>query len=345
MKGSKIWGVGKHHLFINGQPRWVYVSPEALRKDYEILKANLPIPVGIDHLDEKIIQQNKILKKMDLLSVGSIEDVELVDNGIKILKAKITNPLIQELYNQKKLPSWSIVSKVSLKECKSGKVDYVEDYSIINRVDFVEKGACTTCNLEYNNELMNAKSVIGENMAEERNNPGQEGQEGNEEPTLTDVAKAITDFKEEIKEDINKIDERITALEKGNTEGQANNADESGEGSGDNEENLEFKAMKAEIAEMKAKAIKAEAKATVEGYVKEGKIEPKNIDKHVKLALGDIDSYNDMMAEAPVVIKNLGERLSDGQASGNGGSDKKLSKYEQENDINIEELTAEDADN
>jgi len=81
VKGSKIWGTGKHHLYINKKPRWVYVSPEALEKDYAILKAKLPIPIGIDHQDPKILQENKILEEMDLLNVGSIYILGLKDEG------------------------------------------------------------------------------------------------------------------------------------------------------------------------------------------------------------------------------------------------------------------------
>ncbi|MDR2967840.1 MAG: hypothetical protein LBU74_07845 [Methanobacteriaceae archaeon] len=94
MKGSKIWGVGKHHLYINGEPRWVYVSQEALKKDYAILKAKLPIPIGIDHLKPEIIPQNKIIQKMNFLNIGIIEDLKLKNNGIHILKAKIRNLLL-----------------------------------------------------------------------------------------------------------------------------------------------------------------------------------------------------------------------------------------------------------
>ncbi len=347
MKGSKIWGVGKHHLWINKEPRWVYVSPEALRKDYNILKANLPIPVGIDHLDEKIIKENKILSKMDLLNVGSIEDVELVDEGIRILEAKITNPLIQDLYNQKKLPSWSIVSKVSLKDCESGKVDFVEDYSIINRVDFVEKGACKTCNLEYTeNGLLNAKSVIGDIMAEEGDsNNGTQSNDGSE-TTLNDVVKLITEFKGEVTENFKKMDDRIEALEGNNA--RANDAGEDGDnpdGENQNTEDSKIEAALAEINDMKAKAAKNEATGLVNGYIKEGKVLPKQVEQHVTLAMAEPEQYKAMMAESPIIVENLGERFSDGEARGtDGNSDEKLSSYEKDNNVNIEEMCAEDAD-
>lgn len=340
MKGSKIWGAGKHHLYINKKPTWVYVSPEAARKDYKILKANLPIPIGIDHLDPEIIQANKILEKMDPLNVGTINDVELKDDGIHILEAEISNPAIQQLYKDKKLPSWSIVSKASLKECQSGKADYIENYSIIDRVDFVEKGACTTCNLNYedNDDLIYAKSVIGEIMADNNENNNE-----NNNPTLEDVVKAITDFKKEVNDKIEKIDERIKAVEEPSEE---NNDDEGSENNAENDANAknpELEKLQKDIAKMKAEAADMEAKNTVKSYIDEGKILPKDIENHVSLAATNPEQYKVMMDDAPVLIEHLGERLSTQEAGGTNPDDGNLSKYEQDNDINIEEMIAEEA--
>jgi chromatin remodeling complex protein RSC6 len=329
VKGSKIWGVEKHHLFVNGNPAWVYVSKEALEKDYNILKAKLPIPIGIDHLDPEMIQENKILEKMDLLNVGIITDVELKENGIHILEAQITNPLIQELYNDEKLPDFSMVGNVFLSECETGQVDYIENYNVINRVDFVEKGACTTCNVEYN-DLMNAKSVIGDiNMTEEgnENNP-----KNDDETTLTDVVQAISDFKEEQKTQFDSLDERIKALEENKAE--ANDPDpEENDSEGDtNEDNPEVKAMRAEIDEIKAQAAQKEATSIVTGYINEGKVLPKHVEKHVSLALAEPEAYKEMMAEAPEIVP-IGERLSDAEA---GNSDDEDSEEEDPVDELIE---------
>lgn len=320
MKGSKIWGVGKHHLFVDGEPTWVYVSPEAAKKDFNILKANLPIPIGIDHLDDKLLEQNPILKKMNLLDVGEISDVELKDNGIHILEAKITNPLVKELYNEKKLPDFSMVGNVSLNECKTGQADYVENYNVINRVDFVEKGACTTCNVEYGHSLLEAKSVIGDIMAEDGNNNDNGGQ--NEDPTLNDVMKGITDLKEEQKNQFDGLDERIKALEENNAEGSNPDDEGDNEGSEGSEDNSELKAMKAEIAEMKAKSAKKEATSLVNSYIDEGKVLPKAVAKHVSLALAEPEAYKEMMAEAPVVVE-INKRRSNAEAgdAGDEGSE------------------------
>lgn len=327
MKGSKIWGVGKHHLFVDGEPTWVYVSEDAVKKDYNILKARLPIPIGIDHLDKKIIQENKILEKFDLLNVGSIEDVELKEDGIHILDYKISNPIIQELYAQKKLPSLSMVGNVNLSECASGKVDYVENYNVINRVDFVEKGACTTCNVEYaENDLMNAKSVIGDIMAEEGNNVNNnnEGQEGeNQDPSLADVAKSITDFKKEVTDKLDNMDERIKNIEEGN--GEASNAD--GEGSGDSEgetKDPKLEALESKLADMEAKAAEKEATSLVNGYIEAGKILPKDVKDHVELALSEPEGYKKIMAKAPVVVE-IDKRHSSAEA--NNADDDESEEY------------------
>jgi len=301
MKGSKIWGVGKHHLYINGQPRWVYVSPEAIKKDYQILKANLPIPIGIDHLSKEILQQNKILGKMNLLDVGVINDVELTNEGIHILEAKITHPSIQELYDTEQLPDFSMVGNVSLNKCKTGQADYVENYNVISRVDFVEKGACTTCNVDYSEKLISAKSVIGDMMAEENKNKN-EGDGQTEEPTLNDVMKGITDLKEEQKNQFDGLDERIKVLEE-NKATAGETPDPDNDNPEDNPENPKIDALEAKIADLEAKAAIKEATSLVNGYIDEGKVLPKDVEDHVGLALAEPEKYTKLLAKAPVVVE------------------------------------------
>lgn len=320
MKGSKIWGVGKHHLFVDGKPTWVYVSEDALKKDYNILKAKLPIPIGIDHLDKKILQENPILEKLDLLNVGVIEDVELKDTGIHILEGKITNPIIKELYDEKRLPDFSMVGNVSLSKCKTGKVDYIEDHNVINRVDFVEKGACTTCNVEYGHSLLEAKSIIGDIMAEDGNNGNNnngDGQEGdNQDSTMADVVKSITDFKKEVSDKLDSMDERITAIEGGTGEAQNSdydNNDNGEDGSEGETKDPKLEALEAKVASMEAKAAEKEATSLVNGYIEEGKILPKDVKDHVELALSEPEGYQKIMAKAPVVVE-IDKRHSSAEA-------------------------------
>jgi hypothetical protein len=167
------------------EPTKVYANAESVKNDYNILKQNLPIQIGIDHLDDNVIESNKILKKMNLLNVGTIRDVKLEDNKIKITDAEITNPVIQKLYDEGELPYFSQVSRMNTKKCESGKADVIENYSVINRVDFVEKGACNTCKTgltEVNASFggVNAKAIIGDdNVADDTSNTGdQSGTDG-----------------------------------------------------------------------------------------------------------------------------------------------------------------------
>lgn len=226
---------------------------------------------------------------------------------------------------KKKLPDFSMVGNVSLSKCKTGKVDYIEDHNVINRVDFVEKGACTTCNVEYGHNLLEAKSIIGDIMVEEGNNGNNntDGQEGeNQDPSLADVAKSITNFKKEVTDKLDNMDERITAIEGG--DGEAGNA--GGESSGDSEEGSEgetkdpkLEALEAKVASMEAKAAEKEATSLVNGYIEEGKILPKDVKDHVELALSEPEGYQKIMAKAPVVVE-IDKRHSSAEA-GNPDND------------------------
>ena len=97
---------------------------------------------------------------------------------VKISDAEITNPAIQELYDKGELTDFSPVSTMYASKCPTGQADKVEQYSVINRVDFVPKGACKTCNVNYEGnaslstkiERYDAKAIIGdENMATDPN--------------------------------------------------------------------------------------------------------------------------------------------------------------------------------
>ena len=185
-------------MWLDKKPTYVRATAESVKKDYEILQENLPIQIGIDHLDDDILAKNKILQKMNLLDVGIITAVKLENDSIKIAEAKITNPTIQALYDAGELDDFSIVSDMYVRPCPTGKADAIEDYSVINRVDFVGKGACKTCQVEppaamASSGRFNAKAIIGdENMAGD--NPANDGAgDGKEdvEPTMADIGKTL----------------------------------------------------------------------------------------------------------------------------------------------------------
>jgi hypothetical protein len=143
------WSPGIHSLFINGKPSRLLVPKETIQPTFELLRDKLSesrVPLGIDHLDEQILNENKILAKMNPLDVGEVKQVATDGRDIYITDSLLTNPSVQELHDKGELPSFSIVGPVNVHECERDDIDYVLDsFKDIERIDFVEQGGCQTC--------------------------------------------------------------------------------------------------------------------------------------------------------------------------------------------------------
>ena len=322
-------------MWLDDKPTRVHATPESVKQDYEILKQNLPIPIGIDHLDDKTLNQNPILKKMNLLNVGSIDDVKLEDNAIRITESKITNPTVQELYDNGELTDFSFVSDMYTDKCKTGLADAVEKYSVINRVDFVEKGACKECKVDYNNaqasvpQRAQAKAIFkGDGtMADGNGNPDQNAGDQNSpdgsdaEPTMQDVLNAIQEQNNFLKSSITAIEGalKIKAVPQDGQPPATPTAQpaapaQAGDATPDDENNNSEPAaasdateqriikLEKEVKAQKALAAKAQAASVVDGYLKEGKVKPADVENHIALAMDAEDKYKAIMDTAPVVI-------------------------------------------
>lgn len=143
------WSPGIHNLFINKKPARLLVPPETILPTFRLLKDKLTysrMPLGIDHLDEQILNENKILAKLNPLDVGDVKEVATDGQDIYITDSRLTNKSVQELYNKGELPAFSIVGPVNVHECEREDIDYVLDsFKDIERIDFVEQGGCQTC--------------------------------------------------------------------------------------------------------------------------------------------------------------------------------------------------------
>jgi hypothetical protein len=319
IKNGIIWAAGVHNIWVNHKPARVKVTPASIKKDYQILEGNLPIPIGIDHLKDEVLAANPVLSKMNLLNVGEIKKIKLEGDEIHIAEAELTNPLIKQMYNDGELENVSIVSNIKPRPCPTGEVDYIEEYSVINRLDFVGQGGCDTCKVP-NPLVLNAKSSmenVGDNMADENKN---------EEITLETLAEG----QKELLEKVNGIETRIKTLEE--KEGEKEPEDgEATEGKAE-EKTDEAKASDSRIkaVEKQLKAMKAEAKANeaaqlVNGFVEEGKVLAKHVENHVAMAMAAPTQYKASMEEAPVLV-NM-DRLSKAKAgkSNPGGDDEDTS--------------------
>lgn len=281
---------------------------------------------------------------MNLLNVGSIDDVKLEDNAIRITESKITNPTVQELYDNGELTDFSFVSDMYTDKCKTGLADAVEKYSVINRVDFVEKGACHECKVDYNNaqasvpQRAQAKAIIkgGNSMAGDAGNTNpapadQNGGSGNsgdgkgddqQEVTAQDVLNAINEMSTYLKSSITAIEGalKIKAVPQDGQQPPATPAAQpaapaqAGDATPDDTNNKpepaaasdaieqRLTALENDVKAQKALAAKAQAAAVVDGYLKEGKVKPADVENHIALAMDAEDKYKAIMDNAEVII-------------------------------------------
>lgn len=144
-----VWDSGTHHLYVDNKPASMHVPPESIIDTYNQMKMeikqNESIPIGIDHLNKDTFKDNDILKKLDLLHVGDIHDIEMIDGAIVLKEAAITNPTVADLYHSGELPAFSPVGSGKVSTCPKEGIDYKLDSMVIDRVDFVQNGGCETC--------------------------------------------------------------------------------------------------------------------------------------------------------------------------------------------------------
>jgi hypothetical protein len=170
--GGIIWAPGIHNVYLNRKPTKVYVPQYGVHNTYGSMKKQIErtgsIKLGVDHIQEQFLKDNPILNELLKESninphdVGDITDIALENDQIKIIEAKITNPTVQKLYDDNKLPAFSLVGNPIISPCLSGKADVVsDDFSQIPRVDFVTAGGCVDC--KTNQGMLTAKLSMEEN--------------------------------------------------------------------------------------------------------------------------------------------------------------------------------------
>jgi hypothetical protein len=271
------------HLWVNNEPAHVYVPESNVKQTYETLQSRLSkegsIPIGIDHLPDNIINENPILGKLDLLNVGEITEIEYANDTISIVEAELTNPLIRQLYEAGELDMVSIVATSHVSECPND-YDYIVNTTDITRVDIVEKGACTSCNIPKPHDddtVVYARYSIKE-----------------EEPMADELtAETIKQmFDEALKPIYDRLDKTDKAIEelKGSKDPEPP------------EENEEIKAREAEINKKAAEVI-------VDTAIMAGKVTPAERDSNVELCASNPEAYEEALKSKPIVV-SLEERIS-----------------------------------
>lgn len=289
LENTNIWTHGSMDLYIDNKPAHVYIPETNVKKAYDNLQSRLSeegsIPIGIDHLPDDIIKANPILAKLNLLNVGNITQIEYANDAIKIVEAELTNPLIKQLYDAGELDMVSIVANSTTSECPAD-YDYIIDNTDITRVDLVEKGACTVCNIPKptaSDTVVYARYAI---QTEEKKMP--------EDLTIESI-------KEALKEEIAPFDARLDAMEAkiANLEKQDTNPSD----------DTEIAAMKAELDELKKQnennqkeAIISAANAKVELGIQAGKILPAQKESMVEIAARNPEQFDEFIKNQPVMV-------------------------------------------
>lgn len=309
LENTDIWTTGPMNLWLNNKPQKVYVPESNVKETYNVLQSRLStegsIPIGIDHLPDNIIEQNPILKKLDLLNVGEITEIEYANDTIHIAEANLTNPQIRDLYEAGELDMVSIVANSTTSDCPKNPDYRIVDTTDITRVDIVEKGACPTCNIpkpQSSGDVVYARYSINE---------PKEDNIMAEEITMEAITEAID---KALDEKLAPINERLDVIED-NIEVEPSNDDDDSE---------EVKAMKARIAELQ----KETATAKVDNLIAAGKILPAQKESAVTLCAADAKQFDAMYKDAPVIV-DLDKRDSLlGGDSGNDDDDDELTPEE-----------------
>ena len=284
LEDTKIWTKGKMNLFVNHEPKEVYVTRENVLNAYKDLQSTLTndgsVPIGIDHLPEAVIKASPVLEKLDLLNVGTITAVgfNATDDSIEIKEATLTNPLIKDLYLKGELDSVSIVAPATVKTCPQNDDVLIVEKTTINRVDIVGEGACPTCKIPKptnTEDFVYARKPINTNT--EVNDMAED-----ETITMENIQALLDEALNPVTEKLTAIEERVAALE----EKPADDEGKPGE-----EKDDEIKAAKAEAAE-----------ALVDAQIMAGKVVPAQKEAMTKLALADTESFKALMKDAPIIV-------------------------------------------
>lgn len=306
---GRFWSSGIHHVFVDNKPATIYVPENTIlptfNKSTTKIQEEGRIPLGIDHLSDEILKDNQILAKMNLLDVGSVTQIGTDGKGLYVMNSEIQNEQIKELNQKGELPSYSIIANFNGKKCPSGKVDYIIDTVEIERIDIVEQGGCSSCNVGENPDNLRLYAKNSDNMDEDKqkkiNNKIQE---------LKDLGVNIT--LEEEQEESNEQEEEGESSEE-NDEEETNEENESNDEE-DNPEDSEpsvkellerLDNQEQEIAELKKlggkKPLENKADEEVEKLIKAGLATPKMKEGLIATYNADTEAFKTLKASLPKV--------------------------------------------
>lgn len=304
LENTNFWESGRLDLFLNNKPTHAYIPPRDVQKVFNLARSKIAndgkIPIGIDHLPEDIINNNPILKKLNLLDVGYISAVEYDPtlNKTRIKEATLTNPLIKKLYDDGELEAVSIVSQVHASDCPQQEGLKVIDTERLDRVDIVAVGACESCNIP---------KPTGSNMVYARKPLKEETTMADENITIEQIEELLDKkLDEKLEEKLEPLNEKIESIEDLIEEDEAD--EETPE-----DETDEVAAMRAELEALKKenaeKVALAAASAKVDLAIRQGKIKPCDKETMTAFAMNSSEAFDNYIKDADVIVP-LGARQS-----------------------------------
>lgn len=304
LENTNFWESGRLDLFLNNKPTHAYIPPRDVQKVFNLARSKIAndgkIPIGIDHLPEDIINNNPILKKLNLLDVGYISAVEYDPtlNKTRIKEATLTNPLIKKLYDDGELEAVSIVSQVHASDCPQQEGLKVIDTERLDRVDIVAVGACESCNIP---------KPTGSNMVYARKPLKEEETMADENITIEQIEELLDKkLDEKLEEKLEPLNERIESIE------DLIEEDEADEKTPEDETD-EVAAMRAELEALKKenaeKVALAAASAKVDLAIRQGKIKPCDKETMTAFAMNSSEAFDNYIKDADVIVP-LGARQS-----------------------------------
>ena len=306
---GKVWGAGIHHVFVNDEPSRVYVPERTILETFNNMKAKIAsegsIGLGIDHLGPDVLEENDILRKLNLLDVGAVSSIVTDGSGIFIKESNITNDAIRNLHEQGELPAYSIVGGMDAKPCPTGKADYVVEHIDVERIDIVGEGGCESCKVG-----VQPSDII---LTAKLSNKGDEEMDivANEAPV-----EEVSETEEVVEEPVEEVVEEVEVVEEAEVDGvqiEEEVVEEEGEEEEVEVEEDDMDALRKEIAELKndikelgGKKPKVEAKAAekaVSELIKAGKALPRMKAGLMATYEADPEAFATLAASMPKMVQ------------------------------------------
>lgn len=297
-----LWAPGEHHPTINGAPGRVIVTEENIQDAYPLFKEKTMeggILVDVEHVAGK---DNLLSETHD--AIAAITQVELTSEGI--IAVEIT-PLKEEflgLLDEGLVKAFSVSITADVHE-EDGAY-YIDRVTGVDRVSLVKHPACPTCRVAWINATgadedgRRARITFG---GEKLTKETVEAKDASVEEAVSfkDLAKVLEEIQGKLNELLEVIGE--SAKEEEDQDGKPGNETPVAAGVESSESEAGVEELATEVKEMKEKLRLQEARAIVEAYAAEGKVLPRDIEKHVKIALSNPEEYKELMEDAPILIE------------------------------------------